>query len=190
MTHTQPKVPNAVIGAYVFVASELVFFAGMVNAYLSFRSQIPVWPPLGQPRLPVELTAVNTVFLLISGVMLYLANKAFADPFLKTKTLRYLGLGIAFGGLFLLIQGYEWVELMLFADMRANHSIYAALFYMIIGTHAFHVVLTLAFLVYVFTKISQAKKHKDLAGTFFVGRIFWFFVVGVWPFLYIMVYVL
>ena len=42
------------------------------------RGAVGAWPPPGQPRLPLEETAINTLALLASGLMLWRARRAFA----------------------------------------------------------------------------------------------------------------
>src|SRR4051812_38479886 len=75
----KPVVPNAVLGMMIFITSEVMFFAGMMSAFTIVRaSSMPLmWPPAGQPRLPAESTAVNTLALMLSGVALFLAHRAY-----------------------------------------------------------------------------------------------------------------
>jgi cytochrome c oxidase subunit 3 len=93
----------------MFVGVEVMMFAGMISAFGIARSQASVWPPPGQPRLPVEATAVNTVILLISGLALFLANRRFkSDPAsIRTPFLASVLCGV----FFVLAQGYEWIGL-------------------------------------------------------------------------------
>ncbi|MDP7743878.1 MAG: cytochrome c oxidase subunit 3, partial [Lentisphaeria bacterium] len=59
-------VSHAALGMIIFVVCEIMFFGGLVSAYL-VGSAGQDWPPTGQPRLPVWTTAFNTVVLLLSG---------------------------------------------------------------------------------------------------------------------------
>src|SRR6202142_1043980 len=70
------RVPNAVLGTIVFVVAEIMFFAALISAHTIARASAMegMWPPPGQPRLPVERTAINTAALLLSGVLLWLAE--------------------------------------------------------------------------------------------------------------------
>ena len=56
----------------IFVFTEIMFFTGLVSAFLITRASIGPggWPPPNQPRLPVATTAVNTVALLLSAAYL------------------------------------------------------------------------------------------------------------------------
>jgi cytochrome c oxidase subunit 3 len=59
--------PHGLFGMAIFVISEIMFFAGMISAFLIVKAAATSWPPLDQPRLPVEETAINTLALLASG---------------------------------------------------------------------------------------------------------------------------
>jgi heme/copper-type cytochrome/quinol oxidase subunit 3 len=61
----------------IFAFTEVMLFAGLTSAFTIVRSGALVWPPPGQPRLPFEQTAVNTTLLMASGVLLFIAQRAF-----------------------------------------------------------------------------------------------------------------
>jgi heme/copper-type cytochrome/quinol oxidase subunit 3 len=76
----QPLLPNGVMGMLIFITAEIMFFAGMLSAFTIVRAtNLPAsWPPPGQPMLPASATAVNTAALMLSGVALVLAQRAFS----------------------------------------------------------------------------------------------------------------
>ena len=71
-----PVVANARLGMVVFLAFEAMFFVGLIGAFLVFRLGSPLWPPVGQPRLPLIVTWVNTLTLLFSGYTMRSALRA------------------------------------------------------------------------------------------------------------------
>src|SRR5580700_6849044 len=74
---TGKRLPNSVLAMIIFIVAEIMFFAALMSAHTIARATVMggVWPPAGQPRLPVERTAFNTAVLLFSGVLLFLANR-------------------------------------------------------------------------------------------------------------------
>jgi cytochrome c oxidase subunit III len=175
-------VPNAVLAVLVLVACESMFFAGLVSAFTIVRSTAIVWPPIGQPRLPFEQTAINTAALLLSAVALRIASKRYKDdpwaaerPFLVAMVL-----GIAF----VVLQGREWVAL-LGQGLTLTSSTLGSFFYLIVGAHGLHAIAGLALLVYAWGKLRRGQL-SDAA--FLAIQIFWYFVVGLWPILYWRVY--
>lgn len=176
----KPVVPNQVFATLIFIFTEVMFFAGLVSAHTITRGLWPVWPPPGQPRLPIEATAFNTAVLIASGVLMFLAGRRDAIGQARAP----LTGAMLLGGFFVLAQGYEWAGL-LSEGLTLTSSNHGAFFYLIVGTHALHVAAGLAVLVWLRAKHVAG----DLtAGGFQAGRIYWYFVVGLWPILYWRVY--
>jgi cytochrome c oxidase subunit 3 len=174
--------PSAVIGTFIFVVTELMVFAGFVSAFTITRAAYNTWPPIGQPRLPMAETAINTFALLASGVVLYFAQRAFRrDPGSARKlTLTALLLGT----FFVVFQGVEWVSL-LREGLTLTSSNHGAFFYLIIGTHALHALAAILFLGLAYVSLVRGTLAQS---TFWATQVFWYFVVGVWPVLYWRVY--
>jgi cytochrome c oxidase subunit 3 len=182
-TRREPVLPNGVLGMLLFVATEVMFFSGLISAFVIGKSNaIGGWPPPGQPRLPIEETAINTAALLASGVALYFANRAFKKGAPSTK--RLLFLAIALGGFFVAFQGAEWVAL-IGEGLTLTSGQLGGFFYLLVGTHALHVVVGFAILLYTYRRLSRDDLDRF---TFWPAQIFWYFVVGVWPILYWQVY--
>src|SRR5579883_3098038 len=94
------RMEPAQLGLLLFIAIEIMFFAGMISAFLVFRLGSSSWPPPGQPRLPVEVTALNTLFLLLSGVSMQGSLMALRSG-KRTPFLSMLGLTALLGVVFL-----------------------------------------------------------------------------------------
>jgi cytochrome c oxidase subunit III len=175
--------PSSVLGTLIFVLSEMMFFGALISAFMIVKAGNIMWPPPGQPRLPIELTAINTLFLVGSGIMVYLSNKSLNSGN-EGKSRNQLGLAIILGAIFVLVQGFEWVR-MLGHGLTMTSSTYGSFFFMIIGCHALHVVGALLVLITVYLKFCRGQLKKS---TFWGVQVFWYFVVGVWPVLYVLVY--
>lgn len=180
-------VPDGILGMLFLLFTETMFFAGLISAYVVDRSGVSVWPPAGQPRLPVEVTAVNTVILLLSAVMIFLFNKSVSSENGAGKRNIYLYATFFLGTLFLIIQGSEWAKLLNFG-LTTSSGIYGAFFYMIIGIHALHVLAGLILLLYLIFLLKQKDLSEKVQTRVTVCSMYWYFVVIVWPFLYVMVY--
>ena len=182
----EPLVGNLYIGMLLFIAAEVMLFAGLIGAFIIFRFGSSVWPPPLQVRLPVEVTAVNTGILLFSAYTMYRAWSAARSGNRRTL-LRGLWSTAILGAIFLAVQGYEWIRLLSFG-LTMSSSVYGATFYTLIGCHALHVFGALCWLLVVLTMVRNnrfsAKKHValDLCG------MYWSFVTVLWPVLYVLVY--
>ena len=178
------RIPFQKLGLYFLLAGEVMFFGGLISAFLMFRLSMDGWPPPGQPRFPVGLTALNTLALLASGVTIHLSSTALragkAYRGLLTATL-------VLGATFLFVQGTEWARLIAFG-LTASSGIYAGLFYVLIGVHAFHVLVGLLALLWAWRQASLGRFTPDSTMGLDLCGIYWFFVVGIWPILYYLVY--
>ena len=176
---------HALFGMAIFVFTEVMLFAAFMSAYLITRNSAPpgMWPPADQPRLPFASTAFNTVALLASGVLVAQAHFAERRKGMKAARLP-LTAGVALGALFLVLQGAEWANL-LRQGLTLTSSQVGAFFYLIIGAHALHVVCALALLLWCWTGLMAGRMP---ASRFGAAQLFWYFVVIVWPVLWLVVY--
>ena len=185
----RPAISNATMGMVFLLATEAMLFAGFISAYIVSRAQAVAWPPPDQPRLPVESTALNTFFLLLSPVLICLASTACRNGPDYRKCGRYLLIAAALGALFVVLQGREWIRLIDFG-LTSQSSLYGAFFYLIIGAHAVHVCAGLVLLATAWIVLRQAPPRHDPLAVMTVASMYWYFVVGLWPILYVMVYIL
>ncbi|HWF13804.1 MAG TPA: cytochrome c oxidase subunit 3 [Candidatus Acidoferrales bacterium] len=178
------RLPNSVLAMIIFVVMEIMFFAGLISAHTIARATVlgGVWPPVGQPRLPVERTAINTAILLLSGALLYVANRRSRDSY--AKALPYLAGAIATGIAFVLFQGVEWVAL-LREGLTMTSGAHGAFFYLIVGAHALHAIVAISVLTAIYFPMRKGSLEPS---TFTAVQIFWYFVVLVWPIIYLRVY--
>jgi len=180
----RPAVPSAVLGTLFFVVAEVMFFAGLISAFtISRANQLPgMWPPPGQPVLPAQATALNTVLLLASGVALLVSNIVWRKAPAKA-TVPMVGawlLGISF----VVLQGQEWLSL-LGQGLTLTSSTLGSFFYLIVGGHAAHAIGALVALAFA---CAQQVRGKLTPGLFFGVQTFWYFVVLMWPVIYARVY--
>lgn len=180
---TKPLIPTGVLGMLIFVLTELMFFFGLISAFVIVKASAPFgWPPPDQPRLPVEITAINSAALVLSGLALYWAHRRFKVREASAK-LPFL-LSIALGAAFVLVQGGEWAAL-IGQGLTITSGPLGGFFYLIVGCHAAHAVAAIGALGWAFAKLLRGTLE---APTFWTVQTFWYFVVGIWPLLYVEVY--
>jgi cytochrome c oxidase subunit III len=177
-------VPSGLLGMVIFVGTEVMFFAGLISAFTISKAGAPrdAWNlPAGQV-LPLASTAVNTAALFASGALLWVAGRQYrARSLAATQSLLA---AIVFGALFVMLQGREWAAL-IGHGVTLRSSALGAFFYVIVGTHAVHAVAALAGLGVAWWRLRAGR----LSYGFFLGaQTFWFFVVLIWPVIYVRVY--
>jgi len=169
----------------IFLGAEAMFFAGLVSAFLVLRAGMEAWPPPDQPRFPLGVTTLNTILLLASGWTMWRARRARAEA-PGPEVARWLGITLALGASFLALQGVEWVRLVAHG-LRFVAAVYGGLFAALIGSHALHVAGGVA-------AVGWAWRRSRLRGALGLDSLtavalYWTFVVGVWPILFVLVYV-
>ena len=181
-----PPVANTRIAIIAIITSELMLFAGLVGMYLVVRLSAATWPPADQPRLPLLVTALNSLVLFGSLVPLTRALGAIGRDD-RAEAGRALGLTTLLGSVFLAVQGGEWARLVHHGLTLAS-SQYGGAFYVLIGCHAVHVLVAVVWLTTV-TALARrgrfsARHHAGLE----MCAVYWYFVAALWAFLFPLVY--
>ena len=185
-SETPRRISSPVLGTMVFVATEVMFFSALMSSHTIARATAlgGVWPPAGQPRLPIEQTALNSIVLLASGAVLWFAGRALNSGGTRERALRAVAASIGLGVLFVVLQGREWVALIR-EGLTLTSSTHGAFFYVIVGAHAAHVLIAVAIMLVLYSRLKRAALSPD---AFAAARLYWYFVVLLWPVLYLKVY--
>jgi heme/copper-type cytochrome/quinol oxidase subunit 3 len=181
-----PPVASTRIAMIALITSEFMLFAGLVGMYLVVRVASPVWPPAGQPRLPILVTTLNSLVLFASLLPMARAVRAIGRDD-RAGAATALGLTTVLGTLFLAVQGAEWTRLVQHG-LTLGSSQYGGAFYVLIGCHAVHVLAAVVWLAVV-TMLARrghfsAPHHAGLE----MCAIYWYFVAALWAFLFPLVY--
>ncbi len=178
-----PLVPTPLLGMLLFLFTELMFFAGLISAFLVLKDQSILWPPLDQPRLPIAITFFNTGILLSSAWTLSRAIGQWKRSNFQSGRF-WLQVTLLLGILFLGIQGLEWARLISYG-LTTSSSLYGGTFYLLVGAHGVHVAAAVFALMAVCLK---ARRTQGTSWNFMPTALYWFFVVGLWPVLFALVY--
>ncbi len=179
-------VSNAHLGMLMFLGAEAMFFAGLIGGFLVFRLGSATWPPPGQPYLPVGVTSINTAILLFSAYTMWRATRAIRGGN-RQGLKRWLLVTALLGMVFLGVQGSEWIRLVDFG-LTWSSGTYGATFYTLIGVHGAHVFGAVLWLLVVLAGAGADRySAKRRIGVELCG-MYWYFVVGLWPVLFTLVY--
>lgn len=179
---------NLKVAMLFFIGAETMFFAALISSLFVLRMGLPAWPPPLQPRLPIEVTGLNTLVLLGSSLAMIRATRALSRGDL-VLVVRGLGVAAALGGAFLVVQGYEWIQLVRFG-LTMSSSTYGTTFYTLIGTHALHVAGALVWLAVTLALARRGRVSRERSSVLRACAMYWHFVVGLWPILFVAVYLL
>jgi cytochrome c oxidase subunit 3 len=172
------------VGVVVWLASEVMFFAGLFAAYFVLRSENDPWPPAGA-ELDVAQAALSTVLLLTSSFTMHLAVKA-AERDDHRRVGRWLAVTLTLGVLFLVNLGLEWMLL----DFQLDTDAYGSIYYLITGFHGLHVLGGLVLMVAVAALVLGKGSRAPIGQSVAVTGYYWHFVDAVWIVVFLVIYLL
>ena len=182
---TQTGVPNGKLGMWVFLASEVMFFAGLLGAFIVLRFSNPAWPgPEG--HLNVAIGTINTLILIGSSVTIVLALAASERDRLGAAR-GWLLLTILLGAAFLVIKGFEYAakfEHHIFPSTNVFWSCY----FVLTGLHGLHVLGGLSFNLFVLSRMGSPTIWRHQRQRLELAGLYWHFVDIVWIFLFPLLY--
>src|ERR1700722_14154933 len=68
--------PNSKLIVWLFLSTEIMFFAGLIGTYIVLRFGAPIWPHTHDVHLSEPIGAFNTFVLICSSVTIVLALEA------------------------------------------------------------------------------------------------------------------
>lgn len=180
-------VSNAKLGMWVFLASEVMFFTGLIGAYIVLRLGAPSWP-VATKVLNIPLTAFMTFMLIVSSLTMVQSLASIRQG--NTRGLkRNLALTVLLGAAFLGLQAHEWTGL-IHHGFTTRANLLGTSFFTLTGFHGAHVlggvVTNLILTVLAFRGAFTREDHApvELAG------LYWHFVDVVWIILFTILYLI
>ncbi|MBB5321812.1 cytochrome c oxidase subunit 3 [Marinobacter oulmenensis] len=138
---------------------------------------------------PWGLPLINTILLVSSSFTITVAHHALkADNRQKLKL--WLGLTIALGLAFLVLQAEEYVHAYQELQLTLDSGIYGSTFFMLTGFHGAHVTLGTLMLIIMLVRIFKGHFTADSHFGFEAAAWYWHFVDVVWLGLFVFVYIL
>jgi len=180
-----PPVERGKFAVWLFLATEVMFFSGIIGAYVVLRNAAGTWPN-PQDRLAVNITAFNTFVLITSSWLMVKALFA-AHRGDNPGLIKWLGFTILGGSLFVGIQVYEYFELYAHGA-KPSVDIFWSTFYLMTGFHGLHVIVGVIWLIVTWVRALRGRwTAQDHLGVELAG-LYWHFVDLVWVLLFTIVY--
>ena len=112
-------IPNGKLCLWLFLSTEIMFFAGLIGAYIVFRFGAPAWPSTHDVHLVEYMGAINTAVLIASSITVVLALEA-AKRNNASLAKGWIILTFVLGCVFLGVKAFEY-------RAKFSHGIYPAL---------------------------------------------------------------
>ncbi|MEA5617678.1 heme-copper oxidase subunit III [Cronbergia sp. UHCC 0137] len=182
--HEHDEEGNKMFGFIVFLLSESVIFLSFFAGYFIYKTTTVNWLPAEVSGLEIVAPAINTVVLVASSFVIYLAEVALKRDNLQQFRL-FLGATMLMGSYFLYGQAVEWSEL----EFGFTDGVFGGMFYLLTGFHGLHVftgiLLQSIILLRSFIPGNYDNGHYGVNAT----SLFWHFVDVIWIVLFLLIYV-
>jgi cytochrome c oxidase subunit 3 len=187
-------------GMWLFLANELLLFAGLFALYTAYRMEYPAGFAAGVAHSELAIGTINTSLLIVSSYTAASALRAIRSD-ARRSALGWLGVTLALGTAFLVLKGIEYSHhaaegalpgaYYAFRELPDHGGqLFFTLYYFMTGLHVLHLAAAILVVGWLAWRVSRGRTtaayHADLEA----GVLYWHLVDCIWIFLYPMFYLL
>jgi|ERR1043165_2256497 cytochrome c oxidase subunit 3 len=188
----------AQLGMWVFLATEVLFFGGLILAYCVYRAAYPDGFAAAARHTQILIGTINTAILLTSSFCVAWAV-TLARAGLGRIAAILLGAAAIMGIVFLVLKGIEYrIEydehlvpgfFFVFQGPSGRSAwLFFAFYFVATGLHALHVAVGVAVLAVIAMKARRGTYSARYHAPATVAGLYWHFVDLVWVFLFALIY--
>jgi cytochrome c oxidase subunit III len=190
------------LGMWMFLATEILFFGGVLCAYAVYRNMYPEAWKAGSHHQNWMIGTANTAVLIGSSLTMALAVWA-AQLGRRKLTVIMLVLTLILGSVFIGVKGYEYAEHIHEGLFPGKHftfveqsnpaltpgvQLYMVFYFTMTGLHALHMVIGAGLLLWMIWRAWAGHFGPEYYGPVEVMGLYWHFVDIVWIFLFPLLY--
>lgn len=192
---TSTGIDNRKLLMWLFLASECLFFGGLIGTYLLYRGASDV-PPFPIDRTidgvhfeglyDIPFTSISAFILLMSSVTMVLALSA-----IQRNDRRGLQIWLAatalLGATFLAGQAFEFTEFYN-EGLSLNSNLFGTTFFVLTGFHGAHVSVGVLILLSLYVMAARGRITHENSLNVELAGLYWHFVDVVWIVIFTLVY--
>jgi cytochrome c oxidase subunit 3 len=188
----------SILGMWIFLVTEVLFFGGMFMAYILYRTWYPDAWVAASHHLDIPLGAFNTMVLIGSSLTMAMAVRGAQLGDRRAQVL-FLILTMVLGLTFL---GVKVIE---YSDKFEHHlvpgpgfqfdgpyaraaQIYFSVYFAMTGMHALHMIVGIGLLTWLLVLAWRGRFTRDYNTPVEIVGLYWHFVDIVWIFLFPLFY--
>ena len=186
------------LGMWLFLVTEVMFFGGMIAAYMLYRIWYPVAWAEGSNELNIVMGGVNTAVLIFSSLTMAMAVRS-AQTGSRNATMIFLVITMLLGLTFLVIKFFEYKEKFetghvpgpnfRYEGAEAPHvQIFFSVYFALTGVHALHMVIGFCLLSVILWMTYRNRFSPEWYTPVELSGLYWHFVDIVWIFLFPLLY--
>jgi cytochrome c oxidase subunit 3 len=200
----------SVLGMWIFLVTEIMFFGGLFMAYIVYRYMYPDAWIQGSNQLNVPLGGLNTMVLIVSSLTMALAVRSAQVGSWMGQVVNLI-LTMLLGSTFLVVKYFEyaakfehglvpgarWNPSHVMADgtvetlaLPGGSQLFFSLYFVMTGIHAIHMVVGIGLMLVMLWWAWRGRFTPEYYAPVEVSGLYWHFVDIVWIFLFPLLYLL
>jgi cytochrome c oxidase subunit 3 len=192
----------SILGMWVFLTTEILFFGGVLCAYWIYRVIYPDAWAIGASLQKALWGGINTIVLIVSSLTMALGVRN-AQIGRQRALVMMLILTLFFGSIFLVVKGIEytahWHEGLFpgahftwheHPELAQKVQLFMVFYWGLTGLHALHMVIGVGLLLWMISRAVRGHFGPDFYAPVEVMGLYWHFVDIVWIFLFPFLYLI
>lgn len=197
---TGQQFDSALLGTWLFLVTELMFFGGLFMCYILYRSWYPEIFEHASHHLDIKLGALNTAILLGSSYTVVMSVDA-AQQGNNRSLISYLVATIGLGTAFLCVKAFEYWEKYIHGLIpgplftydgpdAAQQELFFSVYFAMTGVHALHMVIGVGLFIWLVLSAQRRRYNSEYFTPVECVGLYWHFVDLIWIFLFPLLYLL
>lgn len=189
---------TAQLGMWVFLATEVLFFGGIMMAYLAYRITYPGDFAAAAKESVIWIGGLNTAILVTSSLTMIMAIYS-AEQGDTRRIVQFLLATAALGFVFLCLKGFEYykdyddgvVPVLNFHPATAQRGpaeLFWLFYFYATGLHAIHLTIGIGVILFMARRAARGGFSPAYTAPLEVAGLYWSFVDIVWVFLFALIY--
>jgi cytochrome o ubiquinol oxidase subunit 3 len=174
-------------GFWIYIMSDCLLFASLFATFVILREST-YGSLTGKELFSMPFVLVETMILLTSSFTYGLAVLNAKDG-KKNATLVLLGVTFLLGLAFIIMEIYEFVEL-IHEGATPHTNGFLSAFFTLVGTHGLHVSAGLFWMILLILQVKIHGITGETKGKLFTLGLFWHFLDVIWIFVFTIVYLM
>lgn len=184
---TSTGLDNRKLMMWLFLASECLFFGGLIAGYLLYRGKNLVGP-YPHDLYDIPFTSVSSFILIMSSVSMVLALAAIQRG--DERNMRvWLFTTAMLGITFLAGQAFEFTEFY-HEGLTMKTNLFGSTFFLLTGFHGAHVTVGVLILLSLWVMSLRGKVTQEKSLNVELAGLYWHFVDVVWIVIFTLIYLI
>lgn len=185
------------LGMWVFIATEVLLFGGLLLAYFVYRHAYPQGFAAGGRHTEIVIGTANTAILLTSSFLVAWAVEVFSAE-TRRLTAWLLAGATCLGLAFIVLKGieYHWeyeehlvpgIDFRFTGELTNGVQLFFIFYFIATAIHAFHMIIGIGLLAIfaILCRNAPSTRHRAALHS---AALYWHFVDIIWIFLFALIY--